>query len=79
MTNTGDFDGKEAVRLFRSEVCPPPNQPIKSLIRFAKISLKAGESREVEFTVPAEESFRINDAGKKEYLPHTAFRYFTEA
>ena len=79
VTNTGDFDGKEAVRLFRSEVNPPENQPIKSLIRFAKICLKAGESSEVTFTVPKEESFRINAAGKKEYLPHEAFRYFTES
>ncbi len=78
VTNTGDYDGKEAVRLFRSEVNPPENQPIKSLIRFEKVFLKAGESKEVCFTVPAEESFRYNAAGKKESLPHGAFRYFTE-
>ena len=79
VTNTGAYDGKEAVRLFRSEIAPPENQPVKSLIRFAKISLKAGESREVTFTVPKEESFRYNAAGQKEYLSHEAFRYFTEA
>ncbi len=78
VTNTGDCAGKEVVCLFRSEICPPENQPTKSLIRFAKIALAPGESREVTFTVPAADSYRWNAEGKKEYLPHSAFRYFTE-
>ena len=78
VTNTGGCAGKEVVRLFRSEICPPEDQPIKSLIRFEKISLAPGESREVVFTVPSEDSFRYNAEGKKQSLPHSAFRYFTE-
>ncbi|MCH5198412.1 MAG: glycoside hydrolase family 3 C-terminal domain-containing protein [Oscillospiraceae bacterium] len=74
--NTGAFNGAEVIKLFRSEINAPENQPIKSLIRFKKIDLKAGQSREVEFAIPAAESYRINDDGKKEYLALNAFEYF---
>ena len=40
--NVGDFDGKEVVKLFKSEK-GAINQPIKSLIRFKKINLKKCE------------------------------------
>ena len=79
VTNTGAVAGKETVRLFRSEISPPQNQPLRSLIRFCKVDLQPGEGREVVFTVPAEDSCRYNEQGKKEFLPHGAFRYFTEA
>jgi len=72
--NVGEFDGAEVIKLFRSEKNAPENQPIKSLIRFKKIELKAGQSGEVAFEIPIEESFRINEDGKKEFLPLSAYK-----
>ncbi|MBQ7638091.1 MAG: glycoside hydrolase family 3 C-terminal domain-containing protein [Clostridia bacterium] len=76
--NTGAFGGAEVLRLFRSEKNAPENQPIKSLIRFKKVYIESGATAKAEFVISADETFRINEDGKKESLPLTAFRYFFE-
>lgn len=76
--NTGGYDAYETVRIFRKEKAQIKNQPLKSLIRFDKIFLSKGESKTVKFIIPKEESFRINDAGKKEFVSPADFEYFFE-
>lgn len=75
--NTGDFDGKEVVRLFKSEK-NGVNQPIKSLVRFKKISLARGEEQTVEFILTDEDFTHINENGDKEYLSDKDFELFIE-
>ena len=75
--NIGDFDGKEVVKLFKTEK-DAVNQPIKSLARFKKIELKKGEEKTVEFILTPEDFTHINENGEKEYLSHDQFNIFIE-
>jgi beta-glucosidase len=49
--NAGDRDGKEAVQLYVSRAPSEVFRPAKELKDFAKVSLKAGESKTVRFTL----------------------------
>lgn len=75
--NIGEFDGKEVVKLFKSEK-NAVNQPIKSLVRFKKINLKKGEEKTVEFILTADDFFHINENGEKEFFSAELFDLFIE-
>lgn len=75
--NTGDFDSKEVVRLFKSEK-NAINQPLKSLARFKKINLAKGEETKVEFILTDDDFTRTNEKEEKEYLSYKDFELFIE-
>jgi beta-glucosidase len=54
VTNTSDVPGKEIVQLYIHDVYASATRPNKELKAFKKISLAAGESREVEFEISTE-------------------------
>jgi beta-glucosidase len=49
--NTGKLPGKEVVQLYVARADRTPDEPIKQLAGFAKLSLRPGESRAVEISV----------------------------
>jgi beta-glucosidase len=51
LTNKGALEGKEVVQLYVRDVVGSVTRPVKELKGFQKVSLKAGESREVTFTL----------------------------
>jgi beta-glucosidase len=51
VTNSGKKDGKEVVELYTSDLFASLTPDVKRLRRFEKISLKAGETRKVTFTL----------------------------
>lgn len=51
VTNTGKRDGKETVQLYIRDLVGSITRPVKELKGFQKISLKAGESRTVTFSI----------------------------
>ncbi len=55
VTNTGDYDGEEVVQLYIRDVVTSITRPVKELKGFQKIFLKAGESKEVNFTLSEED------------------------
>ena len=55
ITNTGKYEGKEVVQLYTRDMVGSITRPVKELKSFQKISLKPGESREVTFTISAED------------------------
>lgn len=55
VTNTGNFDGEEVVQLYIRDVVTSITRPVKELKGFQKIFLKAGESKEVSFTLSEED------------------------
>ncbi|MGC9468917.1 MAG: glycoside hydrolase family 3 C-terminal domain-containing protein [Anaerolineae bacterium] len=59
--NTGDRDGAEVVQLYVGNPQQPTYRPEKELREFTKIFLKAGETREVSFTLDAR-AFAVYDA-----------------
>lgn len=55
LTNTGDVDGTEVVQLYIRDKVGSIVRPVKELKAFRRVSLKAGESRRVEFTLHSDE------------------------
>ncbi len=51
--NTGSVEGKEAVQLYVSDRNGTAGRPVKELKGFAKVGLKPGETKTVEFTLTA--------------------------
>lgn len=51
VTNTGDMDGTEIVQLYIRDKYSSVTRPVKELKDFARVELKAGESKTVEFTI----------------------------
>lgn len=54
VTNTGKYDGAEVVQLYIRDLVGSITRPVKELKGFEKIFLKAGESRDVSFTITPE-------------------------
>ena len=55
VANTGGREGKEVAQVYFRDEASSVVTPLKRLIRFTKISLKPGERRQLEFTLPAGE------------------------
>ena len=49
--NTGKYDADEVVQLYIRDLAASISRPVKELKGFERISLKAGESRDVNFTI----------------------------
>ncbi|MCV9389117.1 glycoside hydrolase family 3 N-terminal domain-containing protein [Reichenbachiella ulvae] len=65
VSNTGDRAGKVAVDLFVSDLYASVTPSYKKLKKFTKISLEAGESKNVSFTLTADDLSFINAASEK--------------
>lgn len=61
LTNTGKRDGDEVVQLYLRDEYASVALPIKQLKQFSRINLKAGESKQVRFTL-TEDDLSIIDA-----------------
>lgn len=54
VSNTGERDGDEIVQCYVQDVAAKRVRPVRQLKGYEKISLKAGETKTVEFTIPYE-------------------------
>ena len=61
LTNSGKLDGSEAVQLYISQKKPDMMRPAKELKAFAKIFLKAGETKTVEMPLKLSDMAYYND------------------
>ena len=52
LTNTGDYDGTEVVQVYVRDLVGSVTRPVKELKAFERVSLKAGESRSLQLSVP---------------------------
>lgn len=55
VTNTGDRNGEEIVQCYVQDVAAKRVRPVRQLKGFEKVSLKAGETKTVNFRIPYEE------------------------
>ncbi|HEX2629930.1 MAG TPA: beta-glucosidase BglX [Chitinophagaceae bacterium] len=62
VTNTGKYDGEEVVQLYIRDMVAAVIRPVKELKGFQKIKLKAGESKQVKFTITVNDLKFYNDA-----------------
>lgn len=67
--NTGERDGKEIVQLYVSAKDSTVERPFKELRGFEKIFLKAGEEKEVVFTLEADAFSYYNEERKAFHAP----------
>ncbi|MFB6318819.1 beta-glucosidase BglX [Saccharicrinis sp. FJH54] len=51
VTNTGNRDGKEVVQLYIRDMVGSVTRPVKELKGFQKVMIKAGETKNIRFTV----------------------------
>jgi beta-glucosidase len=79
VTNTGSREGSEVVQLYIRDLISSVTRPVKELKDFKKITLKAGETQTVTFTItPDKLSFynrdmkKIVEAGEFEIMVGTA-------
>jgi beta-glucosidase len=54
VTNSGEMDGDEIVQLYIRDMVSTVTRPVKELKDFARISLKKGETKTVEFTITSD-------------------------
>lgn len=54
VTNAGNRDGDEIVQLYLRDVVGSVSRPVKELKGFKRIHLKAGESKQVDFTITSD-------------------------
>ena len=55
LANTGKYDGEETVQLYIHDIYSTIAQPVKKLKAFQKVFLKAGEAKDVTFTLSVED------------------------
>lgn len=73
VTNTGEFSGDEVVQLYINDEKASTPRPVRQLEGFTRISLKPGESRDVEFELEPRQFSIINTKEKRVIEPG----YFT--
>ncbi len=76
VTNTGSRDADEVVQLYIRDLQASISRPVKELKGFQRIRLKAGESREVTFTVTRRE-LSFFDAEGREIIEPGEFHIMT--
>ncbi len=54
LSNSGEVDGVEVAQLYIRDLYSSVTRPVKELKEFARVDLKAGESRKVEFVITPE-------------------------
>ncbi|MCX6327122.1 MAG: glycoside hydrolase family 3 C-terminal domain-containing protein [Bacteroidia bacterium] len=69
VTNSGKVFGEEVVQLYLSDEKASTPRPIRQLEGFKRISLKSGESKEVEFTLVPRQFSIINSKDKRVIEP----------
>lgn len=69
LANTGKYDGEETVQLYIRDIYASVTQPVKKLKAFQKVFLKAGEAKDVTFTLTGEDLKFFNSDLKWIYEP----------
>ncbi|MDE3236827.1 MAG: beta-glucosidase BglX [Bacteroidota bacterium] len=75
VTNNGNYDGEEVVQLYTRDMVGSITRPVKELKGFQKIFIKKGESKEVVFTLTANDLKFYNNNLKYIFEPG-AFKVF---
>ncbi|HEY4322716.1 MAG TPA: beta-glucosidase BglX [Mucilaginibacter sp.] len=69
VTNTGKYEGEEVVQLYVSDPVASISRSVKELKGYKKINLKAGESKEVVFSITTNDLKFYNEQLKYDWEP----------
>ena len=67
--NAGDMDGVETVQVYMRDLYSSVLTPVKQLIAFAQVALKAGEEKTVEIELHRDDFSIVNRAGERVVEP----------
>jgi beta-glucosidase len=67
--NTGALDGEEVVQVYLNDLAASVDVPNHSLIDFRRVTLKAGESQTIEFSIMPEKMMLVDEDGKLKLEP----------
>ncbi len=76
LRNTGKSDGDEVVQLYASAINPPVPMPLRQLLGFERITLKANETRTVTLQVPTEALRRWDESQNRYVVDAGEYRIF---
>ncbi|MBB3188119.1 glycoside hydrolase family 3 C-terminal domain-containing protein [Microbacter margulisiae] len=68
ITNTGKMDGHEVVEVYITHL-GNPLMPIRALVGFTRVSLKAGETKRVTVMIPNSQLYQLTPSCQKAVLP----------
>jgi len=69
LRNAGERSAAETAQLYLSPFPAQSGQPLQRLIAFQRVFLAPGETRRLEFTLPAESLLSVDEAGREQILP----------
>ncbi len=69
VTNTGPREGGEVVQAYLTDLEASVPVPLSSLVAFERVSLKPGESKTVQFSIPAEAMMVFGEDGRQAFEP----------
>jgi len=69
VTNQGQYAGEEVVQLYISDLVASISRPVKELKDFKKVSLQAGEAKEVTFSITPQQLKFYNSQLKYDWEP----------
>lgn len=69
LSNTGQYDGTEVVQVYVRDLVGSVTRPVKELKAFERVSLKVGESRNLELRIPVSDLAFYGLDGKKKVEP----------
>ena len=69
ITNAGNYDGEEVVQLYIRDITGSVVRPVKELKGFQKIRINKGQSKQVQFTLTANDLRFYNDQLQYIYEP----------
>ncbi|RPJ51912.1 MAG: glycoside hydrolase family 3 protein, partial [Chloroflexi bacterium] len=69
VTNTGASAGEEVVQVYLSDLQASVEVPQHSLVAFQHVALKAGECKELTFTITADKMMLVDDEGRHQLEP----------
>jgi beta-glucosidase len=73
--NTGARDGDEVVQIYATAGNPPVPMPLRQLVGFARVPLKAGETKTVAIDVPVERLRRWDETADDYIVDPGAWRF----
>lgn len=69
LSNTGKYDGTEVMQVYIRDMVGSLTRPVKELKHFERVSLKAGESRDMHISIPVSELAFFGLDGTKKVEP----------
>ena len=73
--NSGPRDGDEVVQLYATALNPKVPMPLRQLVAFQRVSLKAGETKILSLQVPAERLRRWDETADRYVVDPGAYRF----